>query len=271
MASPALHHERVTASGADPHRWAFLLAGIYGAGRNWNAVARRVVEARPEWGFIPVDLRGHGQSPPGDPPHTLAACVADLDALAATLPAAPEVIIGHSFGGKVALLYGAEPAHGILQTWVVDSTPDTREPSGSAWEMLRVLRDSPGPFQTREEGVEAVLAHGYARPVAQWMTTNLVPEGELFRWRLDPDQMEALLRDFFRTDAWPAVEGAHGPEIHLIKATESSILDEEACHRVEAAGMGSGRTHLHEIQGGHWLNADNPEAVVELLAERLPA
>ena len=271
MTVPLLHSERVHAPGQEPGHWAFLLHGIYGAGRNWNAVFRRLVERRPEWGVIPVDLRGHGQSPALAPPHDLAACVADLDRLADTLPRRPEAVIGHSFGGKVALLYGDEPAHGVRQTWVVDSTPDARAPQGSAWRMLEVLRSAPGPFATREDGVRAVLDHGYPRPVAQWMTTNLVPDGDRYRWRLDPDLMEALLRDFFRTDAWPAVEHPHGPDLHFIRATESSILDEEACHRLEAAGLGTGRVHVHHVEGGHWLNADNPEAVVELLAAELPS
>ena len=87
------------------------------------------------------------------------------------------------------------------------------------------------------------------------------------KWR---DQMEALLRDFFRTDAWSAVEGAHGPEVHLIQATESSILTPEAVNRIETAGLTSGRVHLHRVRGGHWLNADNPDALVELLVEGLP-
>lgn len=270
MHARQLHHEILHAPGATPERWAFVLHGIYGAGRNWNAVFRRVVELRPDWGVIPVDLRGHGQSGPGEPPHTLDACVTDLDALAPSLPARPEVIIGHSFGGKAALLYGDEPEHGILQTWVVDSTPDAGSPTGSPWRMLEVLRDSPGPFPSRDEGAQAVLSHGYAPPVARWMTTNLVPEGDEYRWRLDPDQMEALLRDFFRTDAWDAVEHPHGPDLHFIRATQSSVLDEESCHRLEASGLSGSRVHIHHVEGGHWLNADNPGALVELLVRELP-
>lgn len=270
MPAPSLYSEPVQAPGAEPRHWAFLLHGIYGAGRNWNAVLRRLVERRPDWGVIAVDLRGHGQSPPLQPPHELSACVADLDRLAHTLPHRPEAIIGHSFGGKVALLYGDEPAHGIRQTWVVDSTPDARSPTGSAWRMLEVLRRCPGPFAIREAGVEAVLSQGHAHPVARWMTTNLVPGDGGFRWRLDADQMEALLRDFFRTDAWPAVEHPHGPDLHFIRATESALLDEEACHRLEASGLVTGRVHVHHVEGGHWLNADNPAALVELMARELP-
>lgn len=265
-----LHHDLLTAPGADPHRWLFVLAGIYGAGRNWNGVSRAVVRARPDWGVVAVDLRGHGSSPAMDPPHTLAACAADLEALTTSLPNRPEAILGHSFGGKVALVYGDEPDHGILSTWVVDSTPDSGSPRGSAWGMLEVLRGAPGPFKTRDEGIAAVEGRGYGTPVARWMGTNLVQGEAGFRWRLDPDQMESLLGDFFATDAWPALEGAHGPDVHMIQATESSILTPEAADRIESAGLTSGRVHLHRVEGGHWLNADNPTALVELLTRGLP-
>ena len=266
---PLLHHDLITAPDASPERWLFLLHGIYGAGRNWNAVSRAVVRARPDWGVVAVDLRGHGASPTLSPPHTLQACVDDLDTLAEALEVRPQGILGHSFGGKVALLYGDDPAHGIRETWVVDSTPDAREPDGSAWAMLRVLREAPGPFASRGEAVEAVVDRGYALPVGRWMATNLDPDGDVFRWRLDADQMEALLRDFFRIDAWPAVEGAHGPRIHLIQATDSSILTPEAVARAENAGHATGRVEVHRVEGGHWLNADNPDALVALLSEEL--
>jgi pimeloyl-ACP methyl ester carboxylesterase len=265
-----LHHDLLAAPDAEPSRWLFVLAGIYGAGRNWNGVSRAVVRARPEWGVVAVDLRGHGASPTMDPPHTLQACVEDLNALATSLPSRPEAILGHSFGGKVALLYGDEPDHGILSTWVVDSTPDAGSPRGSAWGMLEVLRGAPGPFPSRDDAIAAVQAHGYAAPVARWMGTNVVPRGDDYGWRLDPDLMEALLRDFFHTDAWSAVEGAHGPDVHLVQATESSILTAEAVARIEHAGEVTERAHLHRVEGGHWLNADNPEALVRLLVEGLP-
>ena len=50
-----------------------------------------------------------------------------------------------------------------------------------------------------------------------------------------------------------------------MKAEASSVLDEPACRRVEGAGVRTGRVHLHRVQGGHWLNADNPEALIELM------
>ena len=39
---------------------------------------------------------------------------------------------------------------------------------------------------------------------------------------------------------------------------------------MEAAGRANGRVHLHLLEGGHWLNTDNPEGVLKLLVETLP-
>ena len=53
--------------------------------------------------------------------------------------------------------------------------------------------------------------------------------------------------------------------MHVVQATASDILDEAACGRVEAAGERTGRVFLHRVEGGHWLNAENPAALVTLL------
>lgn len=275
---PLLHHDLITAgsddegsSGAD--RWMLLLHGIYGAGRNWRSLARRFVDARGSWGAAPVDLRGHGRSPVLEPPHTLQACAGDVADLVAAEKLNARAVLGHSFGGKVALLYAEDPPVPVERVWVIDSSPGTREPAGSAWRMLQVLRAAPGPFATREAAAVSVEAGGFAPPVAQWMSTNVVTgSDDAYRWRLDLDVMESLLVDFFRTDAWSVVEAPPaGCDIHVVKAKESSVLDERACERIEAAAAATGRVHLHRVEGGHWLNADNPDALERLLLEHMPA
>ena len=280
--SPTLAHDRITAPDARPERWIFFLHGIYGAGRNWSSVARRFVRERPEWGAVMVDLRLHGDSRGFAPPHTLEACVDDLKRLAHETGVEPEAVLGHSFGGKVAMLYlrdaatiraGAGPVRVPDRTWVVDSTPAEREPEGSAWTMLAALRRNPGPFADRAEGIAAVESAGFPNPVAQWMATNLVPIGEdgEMAWRLEADDMEALLRDFFNVDAWPVLEDPPGSaHVHVVKAEESSVLSEEACDRVEAAAEeNGGRVHLHRVPGGHWVNADAPDALHDLLVRHM--
>lgn len=272
MSEPRIHHRLVGGDEAD--RWLYVLHGIYGAGRNWASLAKALTAYRPEWGAVLVDLRLHGHSQGFSPPHTLQACVADLAALAAGEGRPPAAVLGHSFGGKVALLWAARGAP--RQTWVIDSTPARRSPGGSAYRMLGILERLPPAFASRAEAVAALEAAGFASHVAQWMATNLVPRGGAYRWRFDLAGIASLLDDFFRVDLWDVVEAPPaGAEVHIVRADQSDVLDEADLARVRGAARDTsgadagGWTFLHELHGGHWLHVDNPDGLQALLVEHL--
>ena len=269
-----LAHDRVTAEGAEPKQWLFVLHGIFGAGRNWGSVMRRVVRARPDWGVLLIDLRQHGGSQNLDGPHTIPAAVQDLERLIHRTGLRPGAVLGHSFGGKVALVFAraasVDARSALRQLWVVDSTPATTSPGGSAWHMLKTVRQLPLEFQSRNALVDALVAHGTGTGVAQWMATNLEAHGNVYRWRIDFDAMDELLHSFFETDAWAVVEAPpDGVDVHIVKAEDSSVLTADAVARVQKAAA-NGRTFLHTVAGGHWVNAENPDAIESLLVQMLP-
>lgn len=274
MATPGpLHTSPVTAEGASPRRWALLLHGIYGRGRNWSAVAKQITAVRPEWGVWLADLRLHGESPAMTAPHTMAAVAGDVAATARALAdqgAPVHAVLGHSFGGKVALSLASALADVLDQVWVIDSTPEARTPDGSAWQMLEIVRALPALFASRAASIAALEEQGLTTSVATWMTTNLRRTDDGFVWALDFDAMELLLRDFFATDLWASVEQPPGrASVHFVKAGDSSTLSEAACARIERLTRETGRVHLHRVAGGHWVNTDNPAAIVSLLGEHL--
>jgi esterase len=259
---------RVAAVDAPDHALV-MLHGIYGRGRNWQAIAKGVVAARPEYGCWLVDLPYHGASPPGSHGDSVSGLAQDvrewLDAEGVT----PNAILGHSYGGKVALAMAAQWPGARLQVWVIDSTPEMKPPSGSAWGMLEIIRGLPPRFDTREQAVRALVERGYALGVGQWMATNLVREGRGFVWALDFDAMERLLRDFFVTDLWSVLESpAPEHDIHILKASESSAISDAAVARIDAAS--GPQVHLHHRQGGHWIHAESPAVITELLVAALP-
>ncbi len=103
------------------------------------------------------------------------------------------------------------------------------------------------------------------------MATNLERTDGEYRWALDFDVMRELLDDYFATDLWAVIEAPPaGLEIHVVRASRSSVLSDEAAARIEAAARRTGRVFAHRVEGGHWLNADNPDAVVSLLEAHLP-
>ena len=267
-----LTHTRVAHEGHTPERWLLVLHGIYGSGRNWGSLARRLVQARPEWGILLVDLRLHGGSSGFLPPHTLAATAADVDRLVEELDFHAAAVLGHSFGGKVALVYTQHHATELQQVWVIDSTLKVTEPQGSTWRVVGIVRSLPQEFASRDEFADALAEHGYARSVGLWLAMNLERgENGRFRWRLDWDGVEEMLRDYFHTDVWGVIENPPaGVEVRVVKATESEVLEEDDVARIEGASRTTGRTVLHRLEGGHWINTDNPDAVLELLARELP-
>lgn len=265
---------RVGAEAADAPQL-LMLHGIYGRGRNWLAVARQLVERRPGWAIWLADMRHHGDAHPGPECGTLDALAADIETWGAAHGVRPDVVLGHSFGGKVALAYAARQAARPLQTWVIDSTPEAKTPSGSAWDMLGIVRRLPDSFRSRQEAIAGIEAGGFSTEVAQWMSTNLVHDAEAFRWKLDFDVMEQLLHEFFRTSLWQVLDpGADGHDIHVLKAMSSSVISDEAVARLEAlqarGGQVGARVHLHQRPGGHWIHAESPGVVVDLLDEWLP-
>lgn len=264
-----LHYERLVGEGSDPGKWLLMLHGIFGSGRNWSQIGRQVVEQRPDWGVILVDLPEHGESTGLEVEPTLDGAAEALHRLVETEGLLAEGVLGHSFGGKVALRY-AETADGLEQAWIADASPDAIEPQGSGWWMLNTVRNLPGPFAKRQEAIDALVEAGAAEPVARWMAMNLVRKGEQMVWRFDIDRVEALLRDFYAADLWNVVEcDTDGLRIEFIKAEDSDVMSDAAVRRIEDAADRNSHIHLHHVPGGHWINVASPDAVVQLLADRL--
>lgn len=267
----------VASSPGDRHL--LMLHGIYGRGRNWLAVARGLVAQRPDWTCWLADMRHHGDAQPGVQPGVAAgsldALAGDIETWSAASGVVPEAVLGHSYGGKVALSYTHRQAQRPLQAWVVDSTPEAKAPpSGSAWQMLETVRRMPSLFTSRAEAIGGIEAGGFSADVAQWMSTNLARDGDQFRWRLDFDVMELLLRDFFETNLWHVLDpGAASHDVRVLKASQSSVISEVAMRRLTDLAAhprgGRARVHVDQREGGHWIHAESPEVVIAWLAEGL--
>jgi len=262
----ALHHAFVGNEHAS--QVAFVLHGVFGAGSNFRSLIKTLAAQRQDWRFVLVDLRLHGRSLGAPPPHSLAACAEDLLDLSRTLAVEPAAIIGHSFGGKVALTYAERKPRALAQVWVLDASPGAHTP-GPDHEVIRVLGSLQAVgqvFETRETFVDALLERGLSPGIAHWLSQNLVREGERYQFRLDLEAIGQLLDDYFRRDLWPVVE--HPPagiDLHLVVAERSRRLNEEARARL-AARADQTRVHRYTLpDAGHWLHVDNPTGLIELL------
>ncbi len=269
-----LAFERVT--GARARRTIAFLHGILGSGRNLRAVARRFVEARPEWTAWLVDLRGHGASPKRSAHPSLAAAARDVIALASSAPMPLAALAGHSFGGKVALevarttFADARPLP-LEHVVVIDSLPGARQPprgDDSALAVLDAIDAQPRVFASKRAFVAALQTAGTSRAVAEWLALSLEPEDDAVRFALDTAEMRALVLDHFAADLWPVVE--HPPDdlrVHLVIGDRSGAFS--FADRARAARIGD-RTTVDVLPTDHWVHAEDPEGLVRVLLARIP-
>ncbi len=249
----------------------FILHGILGSGRNWRAYARRLARLYPEWRYVLVDLRNHGDSHPATAPNTLKACADDLVELAEHLGTWPQVVIGHSFGGKVALAYGALRPKGLRSIWVLDSLPGAVGQLSENNEVRRVIEmagslDMPVPHH------DAVLEHftsvGLSKDIAGWMTTNLRRTEEGLYWRFDLPAIREMLQDYLVQDYWPFLEDT-ALDVHIVRAGRSERWSEDDIDRLDHLDA-LGRIHHHLLRdAGHWVHVDAPEELAEMLSASL--
>jgi esterase len=242
--------------------------GILGSGRNWRSFARRLIAALDgQWCAVLVDLRNHGDSSRAEPPHTVAACAEDLATLSRTLRPF-DAVVGHSFGGKVALAYTATLPEALSLSWILDACPGPLVGAPDSHEVPRViaaLRAIPLPLQRREQVQAHLQEQGFSIGIARWMTTNLQRGADGLTWRFDLDAVEEMIGDYFTQDLWDTVEvPIMDLDIHLVRAELSERWDDAMCARARDSFA-----TLHTLpDAGHWVHADNPEG---LLAMMLPS
>ena len=246
---------------------AFLfLHGILGRGRNWRSIARRFAEARSDWRAVTVDLRAHGDSLGLEGPHGVDTAAADLSSLSLDVPV--RAVLGHSFGGKVALQFAT--THSLDALWIIDSSPSARPDrhgSEAIAEVLSALNPLPERFEDRREFVAIMQSRGLSLPVARWLAMNLREHDGGFRYGVEMSAVEDLLADYFERDAWSGLLHADTRKVaHFVLGGRSQVFDAGDRVRAEDAGL-----TLHTFEGaGHWVHAEEPDRLIELLVAETP-
>ena len=105
-----------------------------------------------------MDLRNHGRSGAAEAPNTLSTCAQDLWALGEEV-GHPDVLIGHSFGGKVVLKYLEDcDEHNPDQVWLLDSAVGSMaiDPNDvpEVLQVIRHIRQIQMPLSNRQALVE---------------------------------------------------------------------------------------------------------------------
>lgn len=257
-------------NGSPTYSTALILHGIFGQGRNMATFAKSLLVQHPNWGFVTVDLRNHGNSQGFLAPHTLEACAQDLLELESHLGISFHAVIGHSFGGKVALEYAHQQQttkNSVLQqVWVLDSIPGAlikpivTSPDSITY-LISVLAQVQMPIDSRKRLTDTLLERGISKKVALWMTTNLKETPEGLVWCFELSNIIQMLKSYAAADYWGLLEQPSPVSYHIVYAEHSERWELAMLDRLKKSFSIS---HLL-VNSGHWVHSDNLPGLLKIM------
>ena len=159
-----------------------MIHGLTGHGRRWHTLAN---EHLSEFTVLAPDLLGHGRSS-WSAPWTIDANVAALASLIEAEAEGPVVVVGHSFGGAVALHLGAVCPDLVSGLVLLDPAIGLNGKRMLAVaEAMLESPDYPDPAEARAEKVNAAWADVPAAEIDDELAEHLVElPGGRYRWRI---------------------------------------------------------------------------------------
>jgi len=245
-----------------------ILHGLYGSSDNWVSIAKSLSGSFTV--YLP-DQRNHGQSP-HSPVHDYDSMKEDLYNLAGELKLQKFFLAGHSMGGKTAVNFALtwpEKLYGLL---IADISPFVSENRNSAAYVQHknilnsILSLDITRARTREE-VERLLSGNINSDITRgFIMKNLKRESDnSFSWKLNApallDNLDRIMEGIEPGDEYS--EELSGFPVFFLKGEYSDYIPEGDFQKIRRIFPAA---DFIIIPGsGHWIHADNPEAVKKCL------
>jgi esterase len=238
-----------------------VLHGLLGRARNWLSVGR-ALEA--DFALRLVDLRNHGASPWSDE-MTYLAMAGDVATLIEREKSGPVSVIGHSMGGKVAMMLALTRPNLVARLIVVDIAPVRYRHGYEHFISAMQAADLTPP--RRRANVDATLAGVIPEPAMRaFLLQNLETRDGALAWQ---PNLDVLLRAMPELMGFPetfAGSSFTGP-VWCLRGARSDYVDTSG----EAAlrGLFPTISVATVANAGHWPHAEQPGAFLELLSRAL--
>ncbi|MBR0777494.1 alpha/beta hydrolase [Bradyrhizobium diazoefficiens] len=238
--------------------------------RSWDLIARSL---QPHFHVLAPDLRGHGDSDwTRGGSYALTEYVYDLAQLVRRIAAPQVILIGHSMGGMVSLIFSGAFPEQVSRLVVLDGVtvrPDSPKPPPAheriaKWiGQLDKLHDrSPRRYSTLEAAAAQMVLHNkrLSRDLALHLATHGARQNEdgTYSWKFDPYQRASAPHRLWSDDHVALWARIACPTL-LLNAGESFLAG------AKAAGLERyfQQARVETIQGaGHWLQHDKPQEVL---------
>lgn len=238
-------------------RWIFL-HGLMGFGMNWRRIAQSLTSQ--DIAFV-YDQRGHGKSIKPQNNYSADDYAEDLELLRQELGWDNFILVGHSMGGRNALVYANRFAPHVDKLIIEDIGPEAKPEAIEYYEGL--VQSIPTPFSSKKIAKEWLLNDFLQTPwgqaggptLSQYLYTNLIESPHGVDWRFYKFGVIESVRRGRALDHWDKWESLTMPTL-LLRGEHSKDLSKETFEKMlQLNPLAKG---LQINNAGHWVHFDAP-------------
>lgn len=231
--------------------------GLFGQGKNWTQIGKALADRHR---VTLVDMPDHGQSPwtEGLDYEAMA------DAVAGVIDE-PAALVGHSMGGKAAMLTALRHPEKVERLVVVDVSPvEYRSAEEFAVFIDGMLAIDLEAIDSRGDA-DAALAEAVPNPgVRGFLLQSLRRDGDGWRWL---PNLEVLRRDLGVLRGFPETDAVYEGPVLWIGGADSGYVRDEFADAMEARFPRVRRVTIKNA--GHWVHSEQPQVFTEVVSRFL--
>ena len=222
-----------------------IVHGLYGSGRNWGVIAKRLSD---QFFVITVDLRNHGDSPWLDT-HNYHVMADDLVEVINSLNIKPN-IIGHSMGGKAAMVLALKRPNLVRSLIIADIAPVKYEHDQSQF-IEAMQKVDLSKVEKRSDATLALSKFVEDKSLQNFFTQSLDIKAK--RWKLN---LKVLRSEMSEILSFPKIESEFSGHSLFLKGEKSDYIKSE--HRKLIKSLFTKARFATFKEAGHWLHAEKP-------------
>ena len=221
--------------------------GLYGSGRNWGVIAKRLSDQRR---VVCVDMRNHGASPWFET-HSYEDLAQDLAEVLEHLGGQFDVL-GHSMGGKASMMLALTRPELVNRLIVADIAPVAY--SHTQIQYIHAMRATDlSDITRRSDAGKRLLPHVDDAALVPFFLQSLDVDARA--WRLNLDVLEAEMDKIM---GFPDMGTTYLGEVLMLSGALSDYVQTE--HRAAIKARFPKARFAKLPDAGHWLHAERPRA-----------
>lgn len=236
-----------------------IMHGLFGMSDNWQTLGKKWAE---HYTVHMLDMRNHGRSPHSNH-FSYELMSEDLLEYLNSKDIAAAHILGHSMGGKVAMLYSVLNPERCLSLIVADIAPKPYEPHHQ--EVIAALEGLDlASIESRREAQE-IFGPELEPGVRQFLLKSLYWEEKTkLNWRFN---LPVIAREIQKVGEGLAANAYFDKPTLFLRGGDSWYIQDEDLYEIESHFP---QAELITIpKAGHWLHAQQPQAFFETVTDFL--